>query len=372
MRIQISGLTKRYGDTTAVMDLDLEISDGELVVLLGPSGCGKTTTMRSVVGLEAPDAGRIEVGDAVVFDAARSINVPPNKREMGMVFQSYAIWPHKTVRENVAYPLIQQRRGRAEIADRVDRVLDLVGLSNYAERGASLLSGGQMQRVALARSVVAQPRVLLLDEPLSNLDAKLRDHLRFELREIQQRLGITTIYVTHDQTEALALADRIAVMREGRIVQLDTPAVLYRRPVDTFVADFMGVSNIFPARIVDGDVDGLSKVRLDDYDAIFLSLDRPDQAERVNVCIRPEHVMVSAADDQSGPGDGPATRLPATIEVASFLGNHVRYLLSGPDGLNLHSVSNDTETIQGHGSRVTATILAANAQLLGGSDGNQR
>jgi iron(III) transport system ATP-binding protein len=232
VKIAIENLTKRYGSVVAVDDLTLTIANGELLVLLGPSGCGKTTTMRAIVGLEEPTAGRITVGDSVVYDASRGINVPSNRRQMGMVFQSYAIWPHKTVGENVIYPLERQGVARAEIAERLAQTLALVGLSNFADRGASLLSGGQMQRVALARSIIAQPRVLLLDEPLSNLDAKLRDHLRFELREIQQRLGITAVYVTHDQTEALALADRIAVMRDGKIIQLDTPTAIYQRPAN--------------------------------------------------------------------------------------------------------------------------------------------
>jgi len=371
MKIQIAALTKNYGPLAAVDNLDLDISDGELIVLLGPSGCGKTTTMRSVVGLEIPDAGRIEVGDIAVFDAARSVNVPANRREMGMVFQSYAIWPHKTVEENVAYPLVRQRRGRAEIAERVARVLDLVGLADYADRGASLLSGGQMQRVALARSVVAQPRVLLLDEPLSNLDAKLRDHLRFELREIQQRLGITTIYVTHDQTEAMALADRIAVMRQGKIVQIDTAPALYRRPRDTFVADFLGVSNILRGQVVGHDANGCSQVRLAESGATFLSTDLVSEGEAVNVCIRPEHVVISAATDAAPTAGGPVTTVAATVEVASFLGSHIRYLLTGPNGFDLHAIATDTTTIHRQGSAVTVAVLAANAQLLRGPDGER-
>ncbi len=360
MKIQIDHLTKRFGDVAAVDDLSLTIGDGELVVLLGPSGCGKTTTMRAVVGLEEPTSGRITVGDTVMFDADRAINVPPNRREMGMVFQSYAIWPHKTVYQNVSYPLERQNIPRRQIEERVRATLDLVGLAKFAERGASMLSGGQMQRVALARSVVSQPRVLLLDEPLSNLDAKLRDHLRFELREIQQRLEITTIYVTHDQTEALALADRIAVMRDGKIVQLDTPPAIYREPADTFVADFLGVGNILAGRVVGAVEDGGSKVRLDGTDVTLLSSTPAEQDVSVSVCIRPEHLAITPVK----PADGAPGNMRAEVQVATFLGNHVRYLLSTEGGLKLQVVSTDTGTIFRPGAALYASVQPQHAQLL--------
>jgi iron(III) transport system ATP-binding protein len=362
VKITIESLTKRYGPVVAVDDLHLTIGDGELLVLLGPSGCGKTTTMRAIVGLEEPTSGRITVGDSVVYDAGRGINVPPNRRQMGMVFQSYAIWPHKTVGENVAYPLERQGIARAEIADRLAKTLALVGLTNFADRGASLLSGGQMQRVALARSIIAQPRVLLLDEPLSNLDAKLRDHLRFELREIQQRLGITAVYVTHDQTEALALADRIAVMRDGRIIQLDTPTAIYQRPVNIFVADFLGVGNIFPGEVAGVGGDGISAVELAPGNARLRSSTSLAVGTRTNVCVRPEHLLLSP---ERPPGADAAhiSVLPVTVDVATFLGNQVRYLVSGA-GLKLNVVSNDTTRIFPRGSEVHAAIHADHVQLL--------
>jgi iron(III) transport system ATP-binding protein len=280
---------------------------------------------------------------------------------MGMVFQSYAIWPHMTVRRNVAYPLERQKLGRAEIDERVNQTLDLVGLTGLADRGASLLSGGQMQRVALARSVVSQPRVLLLDEPLSNLDAKLRDHLRFELREIQQRLGITAVYVTHDQTEALALADRIAVMRDGRIVQLDTPPAIYSEPTDTFVADFLGVGNILAGRVVGAASGGGSEVRLASGELTLKSETAVETGTEVSVCIRPEHLCIGTQAAANG------TRkysIPVTVQVATFLGNHVRYLLASEGGLKLQVVSNDTATIHRPGTALHASVLPEHAQLL--------
>jgi iron(III) transport system ATP-binding protein len=360
VRIQVDRLTKRFGDVLAVDALDLAVADGELLVLLGPSGCGKTTTMRAIVGLDQPTDGRITVGDAIVFDRALAIDVPPNRRQMGMVFQSYAIWPHKTVFENVSYPLERRRLPRREIDERVRATLDLVGLRELAGRGASLLSGGQMQRVALARSIVSRPRVLLLDEPLSNLDAKLRDHLRFELRDIQQRLGITTIYVTHDQTEALALADRIAVMRGGRIVQLGTPSAIYREPADTFVADFLGVGNILPGRVVGPAANGGAEVSLEGHGARLVSATRAESGAAVSVCIRPEHLAVAAAAPN---GDGVRSAIPVTVLVATFLGSHVRYLLAA-DSLRLQAISNDTDTMFKPGAALVASVRAEHAQLL--------
>lgn len=368
MRISVERLTKRFGDVVAVDDLNLDIADGELIVLLGPSGCGKTTTMRSIIGLEAPTTGRIVVGDTTVFDGRQAINVPTNKRKMGMVFQSYAIWPHKTVFENVSYPLERQGVARNEIEARVNDTLEMVGLAHLSGRGATLLSGGQMQRVALARSVVARPRVLLLDEPLSNLDAKLRDHLRFELREIQQRLGITTVYVTHDQTEALALADRIAVMKDGKIIQLDTPNAIYRNPANTFVADFLGVGNILPGRVT-GRRDGkLTEVAVGTGGQTLLSATPAEIGSDTNICIRPEHVLIAAhgSSAPARPATAPATAnvWPVTVRVATFLGNHVRYLVEFADAAPLHAISYDTDRIFASGSVVDATISAEHAQLL--------
>ncbi|MDQ8726350.1 ABC transporter ATP-binding protein [Bradyrhizobium sp. LHD-71] len=234
----------------AIDDVSFRATAGEIVVLLGPSGCGKTTTLRCVAGLETPTSGEIAIGREAVSVPARGVLVPPRLRNIGMVFQSYAVWPHMTVRQNVTYPLRQRRVPRAEAGRKVDEVLALVGLSEYAERPVVSLSGGQMQRVALARSLVYQPQLLLLDEPLSNLDAKLRLRLRDDLRRIIKQTGVTALYVTHDQSEAVVLGDRIGVMRDGKLLQIAPPNEIYNRPADMFVANFTGASNALPGRLL--------------------------------------------------------------------------------------------------------------------------
>ncbi|MCF3961579.1 ABC transporter ATP-binding protein [Streptomyces fuscigenes] len=231
----------------AVGGVSFEVQDGELFTLLGPSGCGKTTTLRSVAGLERPDGGTIALSERVLFDAARGVDVPANRRELGMVFQSYAIWPHMTVARNVSFPLdilpSSRRPAKDEIGRRVRRMLEVTELGSYADRAATKLSGGQQQRLALARALVIQPELMLLDEPLSNLDAKLRESMRFELKRLQRELGLTAIYVTHDQSEALVMSSRIAVMNEGRVEQIGKPRDVYTRPATRFVAEFIGTSN---------------------------------------------------------------------------------------------------------------------------------
>ncbi len=253
--IRIEDLHVRYrtdqGDVHAVHGINIEVKSGEFYTLLGPSGCGKTTTLRSVAGLERPDEGEIYIGDELVFSARKRRFVPPDKREIGMVFQSYAIWPHMTVFENVAFPLQEMGRkfAKEEIKERVSRALSLVKLERLERRPAPFLSGGQQQRLALARALVKEPRVLLLDEPLSNLDAKLREETRFEIRELVERLKITTLYVTHDQLEALTMSDLIAVMDQGRIVQQGTPMEIYQSPKERFVANFIGMANFLEGKV---------------------------------------------------------------------------------------------------------------------------
>jgi ABC-type Fe3+/spermidine/putrescine transport system ATPase subunit len=238
--LRLEDVDKWFGGHRAADHLSLDVTRGETFTLLGPSGCGKTTTLRMVAGLERPDAGRIVVQERVVAEPARGIFVPPHRRNMGMVFQSYAIWPHMRVFDNVAYPLRLRGVATSEQRARVDRVLELVGLGGLGERQSTALSGGQQQRVALARALVYEPDLLLLDEPFSNLDAKLRVQMRVEVRVLARRLGITVLFVTHDQIEALTLSDRIAVMNAGRIEQIGTPAELYDRPATPFVRDFLG------------------------------------------------------------------------------------------------------------------------------------
>jgi ABC-type Fe3+/spermidine/putrescine transport system ATPase subunit len=246
--IEVDGLEMRYGDVHAVRGVSFTVAPGEQLTLLGPSGCGKTTTLRAVAGLEQPTAGEIRIDGVPVFSSGRNVNVPAEKRGLSMVFQSYAIWPHMTVFENVAYGLRVRRTGAAELAEKVHRALDMVQMRAFADRRASQLSGGQQQRVALARAFVFQPSVLLFDEPLSNLDAKLRADMRIELRDLQHRLGITSLYVTHDLEEALAMSDRIVVMRDGLVEQTGTPDEIYSRPRSAFVADFIGSANLIRGR----------------------------------------------------------------------------------------------------------------------------
>src|SRR6476469_5142972 len=243
-QIEVEGLEIRYGPVPAVKGISFRVRAGEQLTLLGPSGCGKTTTLRAIAGLERPSAGAIRIGGETMYASAEGINIPAEKRGLSMVFQSYAIWPHMTVFENVAYGLRVRRESKEQIASKVDRALDMVQMRPYRDRGASQLSGGQQQRVALARAFVFQPSVLLFDEPLSNLDAKLRGDMRIELRELQHRLGITSVYVTHDLEEALAMSDNIIVMRSGNIEQSGPPAEIYNFPRTEFVADFVGSANL--------------------------------------------------------------------------------------------------------------------------------
>ena len=252
----IEDLVKQFATGKPAVDgVSFDVPAGEIVVLLGPSGCDKTTTLRCVAGLEHPTGGRISIGDRVVSEPQRGILVSPRDRDIGMVFQSYAVWPHMTVRQNVAYPLKHRRNGAGgdrggDINAKVDDTLALVGLAEYAERPVTSLSGGQMQRVALARSLVYRPQLLLLDEPLSNLDAKLRIRLRDELRRILKQTGMTGLYVTHDQSEAVVLGDRIGVMKDGKLLQMAAPAEIYNRPADPFVANFTGASNVLLGKVL--------------------------------------------------------------------------------------------------------------------------
>jgi iron(III) transport system ATP-binding protein len=304
--ISIQGVSRRFGNVAAVDNVDLVIGNGEFVTLLGPSGCGKTTTLRMVAGLDQNDDGRISIGERVVSDAAAGLFVPPDHRNIGMVFQSYAIWPHMTVFENVAYPLRIRRKSAAEVREKVGRALQLVELGAYADRPAPLLSGGQQQRVAIARALVFEPDVLLLDEPLSNLDAKLRAQTGDEFRALQHRLGITTLYVTHDQEEAMALSDRIVVMHAGKILQSGAPEQIYRRPLHREVAAFFGSPNLLAARVVsatsgpDGTYD--VAVRGEGWQGTCRGAGPFAAGSSVLVMIRPEDVRIvapgSAAADQ--------------------------------------------------------------------------
>ncbi|MBW8638706.1 ABC transporter ATP-binding protein [Hoeflea sp. WL0058] len=280
----------------ALTDLSIDIGQGEFFTLLGPSGCGKTTTLQSIAGLEHPTTGRITMDGRKVFCSDTQTVVPSNKRKLGMVFQSYAIWPHMTVFENVAFPLVHGRGGcpRNEVRQKVMSALDRVGLRDFADRPAPYLSGGQQQRVALARALVDEPSIMLLDEPLSNLDAKLRDSMRVELRELVKSVGATTIYVTHDQTEALSMSDRIALLNKGRLEQLGTPDEIYNNPRTAFVAQFVGRSNILPGQIIDVSGDRCT-IQLGFGVVTCPAPKLAARGERVGLMVRPHGIVVNSA-----------------------------------------------------------------------------
>jgi len=318
--IVIEQLGRRYGDVQAVADVNLQVQPGEFVTLLGPSGCGKTTTLRMVAGLERASSGRIRIGELLASDPAAGIHVPPERRSLGMVFQSYAIWPHLSVFENVAYPLRIRRRPQAEVRQRVVEALRLVELEAYAERPAPALSGGQQQRVAIARALVFEPQVLLLDEPMSNLDARLRTQMGDDFRRLQQRLRITTLYVTHDQSEAMALSDRVVVMHGGRILQLGPPAEVYHRPATAAVASFFGTPNLVLAEVVQCRGDAGSGWQLALQGQGWRANGRAGQAlapgSRVTVLIRAEDLLLQT---DAEPAHGSA-RWAGTVVEAAFRG----------------------------------------------------
>ncbi len=306
----------------AVKGVTFHVSKGSFFTLLGPSGCGKTTILRSIAGLEQPETGSIMIAKHRVFDDQQSIFVPPNKRQVGMVFQSYAIWPHMNVFENAAFPLrVGFRLPRAEIASRVDRVLATVHLDGYADRAATKLSGGQQQRLALARALVVEPDLLLLDEPLSNLDAKLRESMRTELRRLQREVGITTIFVTHDQSEALALSDEVAVMNEGEIVQSGPPEVVYNQPNCRFVASFIGSANILPGKVSrapDPERIGIVDTAVGAIRCMFS--EGALRTSDVVVSIRPESISLNSSDPS---GDGDVNLLSGRVRERLFIGEIV-------------------------------------------------
>lgn len=315
--VELKQIIKQYGTNTVVKGFDIEIADKEFVSFLGPSGCGKTTTLRMIAGLETPSLGEIHLGKRLVYSSSKKICVPPEQRRIGMVFQSYAVWPHMTVYQNVAYPLKVQKVKRSQIDQEVQRTLDLVQLGALAERFPHQLSGGQQQRVALARALIMKPEVLLLDEPLSNLDAKLREDMRYELKKIQRDFGITVIYVTHDQAEALVMSDRIVVMSAGEIQQIDHPTKIYTQPANRFVADFIGTSSFLSAKVQKKD-DKYTFATLNGFEEQVLQFPHynRDLIDDIVLSIRPEDVTIS--------DDG---RFKGTVKFRTFFGDHIDYLI---------------------------------------------
>ena len=350
MGVSVRNLVRSFGPLTVIHAISFDVADGEFVTLLGPSGCGKTTTLRCIAGLDTPNSGSIAINGRTVSDPARNLFVPPHERDLGMVFQSYAVWPHLTVAENVAFPLTV--KGGRDTAAGVAWALDIVGMTKLASRRPSELSGGQQQRVALARAIAARPQLLLFDEPLSNLDARLRDRTRLEISRIQRELKVPTLYVTHDQTEALSMSDRVIVMEAGRIVQEGSPRELYQRPVNRFVADFIGNANFLHVRRVgrQWQLEDGSPVEVDP------ATDRDDGRSKIAL-LRPEAIRLDQTPVQALAGQN---RLTGRVIGGMYLGPHVEYLVEvGADRLRAYSRS-----ALAPGSPATLTFNAQDCRLV--------
>jgi iron(III) transport system ATP-binding protein len=370
--LELSHLRKTYiaskregrSPVVAVDDLSVELTPGEFFTLLGPSGCGKTTTLRCIAGLEHAEAGQIRIGERVVFSSSKRINVPSNERGLGMVFQSYAIWPHMDVFRNVAFPLTvlprRERPSKAEIKSRVERVLSVMQLETMAYRPSTDLSGGQQQRLALARALVMEPRVLLLDEPLSNLDAKLREGMRLELKRLQRSLGLTTVYVTHDQLEALAMSNRIGVMRDGRFEQIGEPRDIYQKPASRFVADFIGTSTFMAGYVEQIDSDGIYVINTD-----FGLLKAQGETgirvgAAVDVGVRTEVIEIVRKPMHSLSGE--PGRWEGVIAATAFLGEFVEHLIE-VKGLQLHCRTSVASAVE-EGSEVEIRLSPEGAWVF--------
>lgn len=357
--VELKNLRKVYGEIVAVDGVDLEIAKGEFMTLLGPSGCGKTTTLRMVAGLIEPTDGEIRVSGKLLSAPGTKL-VPPEKRNMGMVFQSFAVWPHMNVFENVAFPLHNLKIRKDETRRRVHTALELVQLAGLEKRYPSHLSGGQQQRVALARALVVEPDILLFDEPLSNLDAKLREEMRFELKEIQRRIGVTSIYVTHDQAEAMAISDRIAVVKRGKIKQIGAPGEIYDSPQDPFTAEFIGLANNLPGKMT-----GESIVTLRSREELAINgLVAPRLGTDVLVSIRPHNIKVKKIDGES---KGTRNEFEGVVEKVSYLGDRVDYRIA--IGENVLRVQTEPGKIYAEGTKVLLvfppdkiSVITANVQ----------
>jgi putative spermidine/putrescine transport system ATP-binding protein len=357
--VELRQVVKRYGSFTAVQPMDLGVEPGAFVTLLGPSGCGKTTTLRMVAGLAQPSGGDILVKGARVND------VPIHKRNLGIVFQNYALFPHKSVFDNVAFGLKYRKVSKADIAKRVARALELVRLPQMAERYPSQLSGGQQQRIALARAIVVEPDVLLLDEPLSALDANLREEMRVELKKIQHQLGITTIFVTHDQSEALAMSDKVVVMNQGRIEQLGSPQEVYTRPASVFVARFLGNSNLLDGRVL-GRADGRLRLAVNGLGEVLADPDsaaeavQPRDGDSLRMVVRAEKLQLVNGE---AVGDGAATRFAGRIEAVDYQGQAARYFVT-VGGHSLQAINPIDQRPFAQGDEVSVRVQARDVVLL--------
>ncbi|MFI5000127.1 MAG: ABC transporter ATP-binding protein [Reyranellales bacterium] len=348
-RIEVKDLVVRYGDATAVNGVSFTVGRGEHVTLLGPSGCGKTTTLRAIAGLEQPAGGSIHIDGQTIYSAAERRNMPAEQRGVSMVFQSYAVWPHMTVFDNVAYGLRVRKQSAADIKANVERALDLVQMRHLADRGASKLSGGQQQRVALARAIAFSPTVVLFDEPLSNLDAKLRAEMRVELRELQRRLDITSVYVTHDQEEALAISDRVIVMNVGVIEQNGTPEEIYNRPRSRFVADFVGSANLIKGRMV-----GQGRFEADGGVSLRMTAPHAPHGKETEVAVRTAYI-----DFEPRTGDN---HLPGAVRQRMFHGDFVQYIVESACGRLI--VRRPPTNLLDEGAAVTLSFSPEHTVLL--------
>jgi iron(III) transport system ATP-binding protein len=322
--LSVKDLFKEYPNdhgqvVKAAQDITFEVPQGKLFTLLGPSGCGKTTTLRSIAGLERPSSGEINIDDRVVYSSKKKVFIQPNRRDIGMVFQSYAIWPHMNVFNNAAFPLQvgKKKYSKKQIEEKVLRTLHVVALDGLESREATKLSGGQQQRLALARALVMEPQLLLLDEPLSNLDAKLRERMRFELKRLQRELGITSVYVTHDQSEALALSNKIAVMNAGHIVQIGSPREIYEVPNSQFVADFIGTTNFVHGKVIEPVKEGYYKVHTEIGQIVTQSVNPLDKDDQILISIRPENIHVSLDRPEA------TNVIEAKVDTRIFLGEYM-------------------------------------------------
>lgn len=356
--LTISNLTKAFGPTTVLNDVSVTAAAGQILTLLGPSGCGKSTTLWSIAGLLRPDGGSVVVGDRTFYDSEKSIHLPPERRDCGVVFQSYAVWPHMTVRDNVGYPLKLRRFKKEAIRKRVDEVLELVDLSPQSERYPHELSGGQQQRVALARALAFPPQLLLLDEPFSNLDAKLRERTRDWLWQLQRKIGVTTVFVTHDQDEALGMSDQIAVMSQGSIRQIGPPETIYNYPADLFVADFVGTTNLVEGSVLFRERGALT-VKIDGLDQP-VKVKSDIESDSVVISVRPESLDLIV--DGESPLEDHASVSGPVLE-RSYHGSHYRYVIGiGSQTLSVQS------RIRTDASHVTVVLPPEDFQVFGPRD----